>query len=81
MILGLHEMFHGVARYWNDHMSSEGSWWILGLDALLLVPLIFAVFFYPMVVLIGVGAAAILTVGFMWLTHVADAHRHHVGHH
>lgn len=80
MIWGLHEMFHGIAQWWRDHMSSDGALWILAMDALLLVPLIFAVFFYPLVVLIGVGAALIVGFGFMWLTHVMQMHRRHVGH-
>jgi hypothetical protein len=56
-------LFH----FWDEHISKDGAWWILALDSVLLIPLIFAVFFYPMAVVAIVGAAAALTVGFMLL--------------
>jgi hypothetical protein len=54
-------MLQGLFHFWDEHISKDGAWWILALDAVLLIPLIFAIFFYPMVVLIGVGTALALT--------------------
>jgi hypothetical protein len=60
MILGVHNMIDAVAHYSNDHLTSDGALWILGLDAILLIPLIFAVFFYPLAITVGVGAVLIM---------------------
>ncbi len=60
-----------------DHLISfEGGWWILVLDSILLIPLIFAVFFFPMAILIGVGVALVLTVAVVALIRVVHAHQH-----
>ena len=55
-------MFRALLRYADDHLSSDGAMWILALDGILLIPAIFAVFFYPMAVAIGVGTAMIVTI-------------------
>jgi hypothetical protein len=55
-------MIHALLDRVSEHVSGEGAWWILGLNTILLIPLIFAVFFYPWEVLVGVGAAFALTV-------------------
>jgi uncharacterized membrane protein HdeD (DUF308 family) len=60
-----------------DHLfNSDGAWWILALDGILLIPLMFAVFFYPMAVLLAVAAAAILTVGVLVCLRAVQSHRH-----
>jgi len=66
-VLGLREMLQGLFHFWDEHISKDGAWWILVLDSVLLIPLIFAAFFYPMAVLAIVGGAAALTLGFMAL--------------
>lgn len=81
MILGVHNMVDAVAHYTKDHVTPDGALWILGLDGILLIPVIFFVFFYPMVVLIGVGAALLLAVTYFGLLRVVHTHRHHLGHH
>lgn len=54
----LHDLFHSA-----DHLiSSDGAWWILGLNGILLIPLIFAVFFYPTEMLTVIGAVLVLMV-------------------
>jgi hypothetical protein len=53
----LRAMLHSADRLFN----SDGAWWILGLDGILLIPLIFAVFFYPVAVLVSVAVVAVLT--------------------
>ena len=44
-------LLHSVGQSFN----SDGAWWILALDGILLIPLVFAMFFFPVAVLIGVG--------------------------
>lgn len=61
MILGLHDMVEGIEHYWQDRSSNDGALWILALDAVLLIPAIFAIFFYPKVALMGIGAVLLLT--------------------
>ena len=53
MILGLHDMVDALSHYSSEHVNSDGAWWILALDGILLIPLIFAVFFYPMAIVLG----------------------------
>lgn len=55
-------MFTLLRRYWNELVSYDGGMSLLLIDALLLVPLIMAAFFYPFEVLIGVGVALVLVV-------------------
>ena len=68
----LHELLHSA----DDLFNTDGAWWILALDSILLIPLIFAVFFYPVAVLVVVGAAFLVTVGAVVLMRVLRA-RHH----
>jgi hypothetical protein len=70
-------MLHALMHSADDLFNSEGAWWILALDGILLIPLIFAVFFYPLMVLGGVAAAVILTVALLGLMRVIQARRHH----
>ena len=54
----LREILHSA-----DHLfNSEGAWWILALDGILAIPLIFAVFFYPVAVVGGVVILAACTI-------------------
>lgn len=76
MVVSLREMFRAVFHYWDEHISGDGAWWILALDAVLLIPLMFAVFFYPVAVLIGVGAVLVLTAAAIGLRRAVYA-RHH----
>jgi hypothetical protein len=55
-------MFHEIIHSADDLVSSDGAWWILGLNGILFIPAIFAFFFYPMAMLMGVGAVAALMV-------------------
>jgi hypothetical protein len=49
-------------RYWDGLVSYDGGVAILMMDALLLIPLIMAAFFYPIEVAITVGGVLLLTV-------------------
>lgn len=53
----LHEILHSA----DDLISSDGAWWILGLNGILLIPAIFAVFFYPVEVLTAAAGLIALT--------------------
>jgi uncharacterized membrane protein HdeD (DUF308 family) len=60
-----------------DHLfNSDGAWWILALDGILLIPLMYAVFFYPVAVLSSVAAVAVLTIGLMLMIRAVHARRH-----
>ncbi|MBI2185943.1 MAG: hypothetical protein HYU37_02330 [Acidobacteria bacterium] len=74
-VLSLREMLHGLFHYWDEHISKDGAWWILALDSVLFIPLIFAVFFYPMAVLAIIVSAAVLTLGFMGLRRLVHGRR------
>ncbi len=77
MILGVHNMVDALTSYWDEHLSADGAWWILGLDAILLIPAIFAVFFYPVGVAIGVGAALLVAAVYYALLRALHGHRVH----
>jgi hypothetical protein len=61
MVIGFGHMFAAMFHYWDEHISRDGAWWILALDAVLLIPLVFAAFFYPMAV--GITVAVVLLLG------------------
>ena len=69
-------MIRALLHSADDLFNSEGAWWILALDSILLIPLIFAMFFYPVMVLGGVAAAAVLTFVVLILMRRIQAHRH-----
>jgi hypothetical protein len=48
-------------RYWDGLVSYDGGVAILMMDALLLIPLIMAAFFYPVEVAIAVGVLLLVT--------------------
>jgi len=52
----LREIIHSA----DDHISSDGAWWILGLSAILLIPAIIAVLFFPIEGLIAIGGLGAL---------------------
>jgi hypothetical protein len=79
MILGVHNMVDAISHYAKEHLTLDGSEWILGLDGILLIPVIFAVFFFPMVVLIGVSAAVVLAVAYFGLLRIAQKYGQHPG--
>jgi hypothetical protein len=67
-----------VRRYWNDLVSYDGGMSLLLMDGLLLVPLVMAAFFYPIQVLIFVGAVLLIIIATyegvtLWRKH----HPHH----
>ena len=75
MILGVHNMVDALTHYWDEHLSSDGAWWILGLDAILLIPAIFAVFFFPLAVAIGTGVALVMAGLYYVLLKALQTHR------
>ncbi len=69
-------MIRALLHSADDLFNSDGAWWILALDSILLIPLIFAVFFYPVMVLGGVAAAAVLTFALLALMRLIQARWH-----
>jgi hypothetical protein len=70
-----------LRRYWSDLVSYDGGMSLLMIDGLLLVPLIMAAFFYPIQVLIGVGAVLVLAIAvFECIALWRKYHHHHVPH-
>lgn len=76
-VLTLREMLHGLFVFWDEHISKDGAWWILALDSVLFIPLIFAAFFFPMAVLGIVGGAVGLTLGAIGLRRAFHARHPH----
>jgi hypothetical protein len=50
-----------LLRYRDEFVSFEGGLWLLAIDALLLIPLVFAAFFYPREALLTAGVLLIVT--------------------
>jgi len=50
-----------LRRYWNELVSYDGGFSIVMMNGLLLVPLIFAAFFYPFQVLALVVVLAVVS--------------------
>jgi hypothetical protein len=75
-------VFTLLRRYWSEMVSYDGGMSLLLMDGLLLVPLIMAAFFYPIQVLIGVGAALLVAIAAyecvaLWRKHHDHTHIPH----
>ena len=80
MILGWHNMTDAVAHYFQDHVTPDRDSSLLLLDSILLIPLIFAVFFYPVEILVALAVVAVIGAGFVALSRAVHRHRTHIGH-
>ena len=69
-------MIRALLHSADNLINSDGAFWILALDGILLIPLIFAVFFFPLQVLLGVGFAALLTIVALVIVRAVHTHRH-----
>jgi hypothetical protein len=69
-------MIRALLHSADDLFNTDGAWWILALDGILLIPLMFAVFFFPVVVLTSVAAVAVLTVAVIVGIRMIQARRH-----
>ena len=74
MIVGLHNFVDAFGRYKEEVLSSDGGLAILAMDALLLIPLFMAAFFYPIVALELLLAIGVLSIIGMFLVR-----KHHRG--
>jgi hypothetical protein len=72
-------MIRALKHYVDRFVEATGGWSILALDGILLIPLLFAVFFFPVRILIGVGAAIVLTAGTLAVRRARHAHQHRHG--
>ena len=77
MILGLHNMVESVEHYWTNHISADGGLSLLGLDGILLIPVVFAIFFYPVGMLIGIGSVLLLMLLGYEIVHFSRTHHTH----
>ena len=71
----LRAVLHSADRF----IESSGGWYILALDGILLIPLVFSVFFFPVAILIGVGVTAALTIGTLVVIRLVHAHHQRHG--
>ena len=70
----MHDMLGSISHYWESRVSSDGALWILMMDGLFLIPLVFAAFFYPRQVMVSVGAIVLLSAALIEAVHVARTH-------
>ena len=77
MILGVHNMVESVEHYWTNHLSADRDLSLLGLDGILLIPVVFAVFFYPVAMLIGIGSVLLLMLAGYEVVHFSRTHHTH----
>jgi hypothetical protein len=63
--IGTHDVAGTVVSATRGGVSSDGALWLILLDGLVLVPLAFAAFFYPVVAAI-IGAFMIGVIGIMF---------------
>ncbi len=70
-------LLHALLHSCDDFFNADGAGWILVLDAILLIPVLFAVFFYPLAALAGVLAIAVVTIVPLVVMRLIQARRHH----
>jgi hypothetical protein len=75
LILGWRNASDALAHYWQSRFSSEGSLWIVMMDGLLLIPLVFAVLFYPGPTLAAIGLILVATLVLVEAVHFARTRR------
>ena len=69
-------MFRALLQTVGRFVESGGGWYILALDGILLIPLVFAGFFFPVPFLIGLGIVAALAIGTLLVVRLVHASRH-----
>ena len=77
MIVGVQNFVDAIGRFTRETFSSEGGLWIVAMDGLLLIPLIMAAFFYPVIALstiVALGAVSILGMVLVRLYHRGRLH-------
>ena len=65
-------LLHSVGQF----LSADGAWWILALDGILLIPSLFAMFCFPLTVLMIVGVIVAVTVMMIAVVRAMHAHQH-----
>jgi hypothetical protein len=69
-------MFRALLHSAERFVESGGGWEILALDGILLIPLLFAGFFFPVPFLIGIVIAAAVGAGTFGVLRMVHAHHH-----
>ena len=77
MIFGLHNMVESVRDYWTNHISADGGLSLLALDGILLIPVVFFMFFYPVAMLIAIGSVLLLAFVGYEIVHFSRTHSAH----
>jgi hypothetical protein len=80
MIVGLHNFVDAVGRFKDEAFSTDGGLSILMMDGLLLIPVMMAAFFYPIIALELFLAVAALSVIGMVLMRAYHRGRLHLPH-
>lgn len=70
-------MIRALLRYVGRFVESGGGWEILALDGILLIPLVFAGFFFPVPFLIGTVVLAVLAAATFGAIRYMHGHQHH----
>lgn len=70
-------LFHALRHSCDDFFNADGAGWILVIDAILLIPVLFAMFFYPLAALAVVAAIAFVTIVPLVVMRVLQTRRHH----
>jgi hypothetical protein len=70
-------LLHALRHSCDDFFNADGAGWILVLDAILLIPVLFAAFFYPLAALAGVLVIAFVTIVPLVVMRLIQARRHH----
>jgi delta 1-pyrroline-5-carboxylate dehydrogenase len=73
-------MIRALKHYADRFVGGTGDWSILALDGILMIPLVFAAFFFPLAILIGVIAVALVTGGTLAVIRAVQVHHHRHGH-
>jgi len=80
MIVGLHNFVDAMGRYKDEVLSSEGGLSILMMDGLLLIPVVMAAFFFPLIaleLLLALVAVSVVGMVLMRMYHRGHLHRPH----
>lgn len=62
-VIGIHNVFDWLTRYTRTAFSAEGGLSLIWMNALLLVPVVFAAFFYPVAAALIAAAVGVVAIG------------------
>jgi hypothetical protein len=80
MIVGFQNFCDALGRYKDEVLSSDGGVSILMMDGLLLIPVVMAAFFFPLIALelfLALVAVSVVGIVLMRMYHRGHLHRPH----